>query len=54
MHARVVIPVDPFQRFPLDLADGFPRAEELDNLGLEEPDDAFGQGIVIGIANAAD
>lgn len=50
----VVIPVDPFEGFPLDLADGFPGAEELDGLGLEEAHDAFGEGIVIGIPDAAD
>ena len=51
MQAGVVIPVDPFQGFPLDLANGFPGAEELDDLGFEQADDAFGQSIVIGISD---
>ena len=49
-----VVPVDPFQGFPFDLGDRLPGAEEVDDLGLEQPDDAFGQGVVIGIADAAD
>ena len=54
MQARLVIPVDPLQGFPLDLTHGFPRAEELDDLGLEQADDAFSQSVVIGITDAAD
>ena len=53
MQARLVIPIDPFQCFPLDLANRFPRPEELDDLGLEQTDCAFGQSIVIGIPDAA-
>lgn len=52
MQARLVIPVDPLQGFPLDLTHGFPRAEELDDLGLEQADDAFSQSVVIGITDA--
>ena len=51
MQAGVVIPVDPFQGFPLDLANGFPGAEKLDDLGFEQADDAFGQSIVIGLSD---
>ena len=54
MQAGVVIPVDPFQGFPFDLTNRLPGAEELDDLGLEQADDAFGQSIVIGISDAAD
>lgn len=35
MQAGVVIPVEPFQGFSFDLANGVPRAEELDPLGFE-------------------
>ena len=49
-----VVPVDPLQGFPLDPGHGFPRAEELDDLGPEQADDAFRQGIVTTVANAAD
>jgi len=54
MQTLVVVPVDPFQGFPLDLAHGLPGAEEVDHLGFEQADDALCQGIVVGIANAAD
>ena len=54
VQTRIVIPVDPFQGFPFDLTDGLPRAEKLDDLGLEQADDAFGQRVVIGIPDAAD
>lgn len=47
------MPVDPFQGFPLDLANGFLDAEELDDLSFGQADDAFGQSIVIGISDAA-
>ena len=49
-----VVPTDPLQGFPLDPGHGFPRAEELDDLGPEQADDAFRQGIVTTVANAAD
>ena len=35
-QAAVVIPIDPFQRFPLDVADGFPGAELVDDLRFED------------------
>ena len=54
MKAGVVIPVDPFQGFPFDLTNRLPGAEEFDDLGLEQADDAFGEGIIIGISDAAD
>ena len=47
------MPVDPFQRFPLDLADGRPGSEDLDDLGLERADEAFGERIVPGMPDAA-
>jgi hypothetical protein len=54
VQAGVVIPVDPFQGFPFDLTNGLPGAEELDDLGLEQTDDAFREGVVVGIPDAAD
>ena len=54
VQAGVVIPVDPFQGFPFDLTNGLPGVEELDDLGLEQADDAFGEGVVVGIPDAAD
>ena len=47
MQAFGVVPVDPFQGFPFDLADGFPRAEEVYDLGFEQADRAFGQCVVV-------
>ena len=49
-----VVPTDLLQGFPLDPGHGFPRAEELDDLGPEQADDAFRQSIVTAVANAAD
>ena len=48
-----VVPVDPLRGFPLDPGHGFPRAEELDDLGPEQANDAFHQGVVTTVANAA-
>jgi len=47
VQAFGVVPVDPFQGFPFYLAHRFPGAEEIDYLGLEQADDALGQGVVI-------
>ena len=41
VQALGVVPVHPFQGFPFDLAHGFPRAEEVDDFGLKQADDAF-------------
>jgi len=49
-----VVPTDPLQCFPFNLSNRSPRPEEVDHLGLEKADDAFGQGIVTGIPGAAD
>ena len=54
VRARLVIPVHPFQCSPFDLTNRLPRSEELDDLGLEQADDAFSQSVVIGITDAAD
>jgi hypothetical protein len=36
------------------LANRLPGAKKLDHLRLEEADDAFGQGVVVGVPDAAD
>ena len=43
--AAVVIPIDPFKGFPLDFAHRFPRADLVDDLGLEQADDTFYQSV---------
>lgn len=50
----VVEPVNPFQRRVLHRSKGSPRATRVDYLGLEEPDDGLGQGVVVRVADAAD
>ena len=52
MQARFVIPVDPLESFPFDLADRFPWTEKLDDLGLEQADDAFGKGVIVAVTDA--
>jgi len=49
VQAGVVVPVDPFHGFPFDLINGLPEAEELDDRGVEQADDAFGEVVVVGI-----
>ena len=53
-QASVVVPVDPLERLPLDIAHGAPLAEGVDDLGLEEADDAFGERIVVAVADGSD
>jgi len=50
----MVEPVDPFQRGILDGVDGAPRSAPADDLGLEQPDDRLGQGIVVRVAATCD
>ena len=50
----VVEPPGLFERSELDVLHVAPRASAAENLCLEEPDDRFGQGIVVRIAAAAD
>jgi Mrp family chromosome partitioning ATPase len=54
VQAGVFIHVDPSQGFPFDLTNGLPGAEELDDLGLEQADEAFGKSVVVEIPDAAD
>ena len=44
----------PFQGFPFNLARRLLRTEEVDDLCLDQADDAFGQSVVVGISDAAD
>jgi hypothetical protein len=50
----VVEPVDPFQGGVLDGVDPLPGAAAADQLGLVEPDDGLGQGVVLGVSAGAD
>ena len=52
-QAPVVVPVHPFEGGELDCLAGAPRAAPGDELGLVQPDDGFGQGVVVGVAHAA-
>jgi len=47
-------PVDVGQRRPLDVLDALPRSFVEDELGLVEPDEGLGEGIVIRVAARAD
>lgn len=53
-QALVVEPIDPFEGLVLDGLAGLPRAEPVDDLGLEQSDHALGEGIVMAVADAAD
>jgi hypothetical protein len=46
--------VDPFERGELDSLERPPRPASMNNLSLVEPVDRLGQGVVIGVADAAD
>ena len=50
----VVMPVDPFQGFPFGVAHRFLRADLVDDLSFAQADDAFGEGVVIGIFGGSD
>ena len=54
VQALSVVPSDPFQGFPFDLSSGLPEAQEFDDLGFEQADDALGEGVVVRVTNAAD
>ena len=53
-QAAVVEPVDPLQRGELDGLQAAPRATPVYHLGLEQAVDRFGEGVVVGVADAAD
>ena len=48
----VVVPVDPFQGRQLDVGDALPRPASSDHFRLVETEEAFGGGVVVGIAAA--
>jgi hypothetical protein len=50
----MVEPVDPFQGGVLDLVDALPGAAPADQLGLVQPDDRLGQGVVEAVAAGTD
>ena len=52
--SAVVIPIDPFQRFPFDLAHRFPWADLVYDLCFEQANHAFGKGVVIGVSDGSD
>ena len=47
VRAFGVVPGEPFQSLPLDLRHGLPRAQEFDDLGFEQADDALGERVVV-------
>jgi hypothetical protein len=53
-EAAVVEPVDPFEGRVLEVVEAAPRAAVADELGLVEPDDRFGEGIVVRVAPRPD
>ena len=50
----MVEPVDPFGGGQFDFLDGAPGLAGLDQLGLVQPIDRLGQGVVVGAAARAD
>lgn len=53
-QAIVVVPVAPCQGRVFDLVDLLPRSSRPDHFGLEQADDAFGERIVVRVADATD
>ena len=54
VQAFCVVSRDLFQGFPLNVGRGLPGDQEFDDLGFEQADDAFGESIVVRVADAAD
>ena len=54
VQPAVVEPVDVGEGRPLDVLDSLPGSSAVDELGLVEPVEALGQGVVGGVAPAAD
>ena len=50
----MIEPVDPFQGCVLDGLQMAPRLAMMNDLRLEQPNDGFGQRVVVGITDAAD
>jgi len=53
-HAPVVEAVYPFEHGELDGVDAPPGPSASNHLGLEQPDDALGQSVVVGSADGSD
>lgn len=53
-QAAVVEPVDPFEGCVFHGFKGFPGSFPVDDLGLVEAVDGFGQGVVVAVADASD
>jgi hypothetical protein len=50
----IVEPVHPFESCELDRLEATPRPASMDDLRLVEAIDRFGEGVVVGVADAAD
>ena len=50
----MIEPIDPFEGGKLDGFETAPRPAPMDHLGLEQPVDRLGQGIVVAVADTAD
>ena len=50
VQAGCVPPVDPLRRGQFDGFDGLPQVFGMDEFGLVEPVDGFGQGVVVGVS----
>lgn len=48
----MVEPIDPFKGLVLHRLEGLPRPEPVDDLGLEQPDHALGECVVVRVADA--
>ena len=53
-EAAVVEPVDPFEGGELEVVEAAPGAAVADELGLVEPVDGLGEGVVVAVASRAD
>ena len=49
----VIEPVDPFQGYEFHRLQASPGAPRANHLGLVQPDDRLGQGVIVRIANTA-
>ena len=54
VQAPVVVPVDPLQDGQFDVVQALPGPARVDDFGLEQADLGLGQGVVEGVADAAD
>ena len=54
VESGVVEPVEVVQGGDLDLLRRLPRTVGVDQFGLVQPDDGFGEGVVVSVADGAD